>query len=83
MAVDEATGTVVGSVLVDAMPDEEEDPEQAVPARRSGLLAFGLNAADGSVRWTHSMGAREDAEGLVPGVPVLSRELILRQSGTQ
>lgn len=73
VAVDQETGTVIGSVLVNAVPDEEEDPEQGVPSGQSELLAFGLNAADGSARWTQPLGVGEYAEGFVAGVPVLSR----------
>lgn len=63
VAVDQAHGVVVGSVLtnVDAT------------SQTATLLAFGLDASTGAVLWTAEVGSGEYPEGWVASTPVLSR----------
>ncbi len=62
VAVDQGSGVIVGSVLVDA-----DDV-----ANTSTLLSFGLDAATGQVLWTKVLGSGEYPEGWVAATPVIS-----------
>jgi len=63
VAVDQTRGTVVGSVLTDV----------DLNAKTATLLAFGLDAMTGSVRWTQAIGTGAYPEGFVAATPVVSR----------
>lgn len=63
VAVDQEQGVIVGSVLANVDLD----------ARTADLLAFGLDAKTGAVRWTRTLGSGAYREGFVAAVPVLSR----------
>lgn len=63
VAVDQGLGVIVGSVLTHVDLD----------ARAATLLAFGLDAKTGAVRWTQPIGHGVYPEGFVAATPVLSR----------
>lgn len=63
VAVDQRRGVVVGSVLTDV----------DLNAKTATLLAFGVDAATGGVRWTQPIGVGAYPEGFVATTPVLSR----------
>ena len=63
VAVDQNRGLIVGSVLANV----------DLNTRTASLLAFGLDAKTGAIRWTQTLGSGPYPEGFVAATPVLSR----------